>query len=173
MYIHAAKELRYGDVTANRTRKIGAALRQTSARALRRTGQQRAALTMPMLSKDGAASSIQARMRGRAERKANAAKAKAEEKAEKAAAAAAAAESKSEQEEAATKMQATIRGRAARKAEAAKAQQAAEAAGGSDQAPAPKKKSFFAKADGGVHVVDGSADTPRRRSTCAPYVADA
>ena len=125
---------------------------------------------MPMLSKDGAASSIQARMRGRAERKANAAKAKAEEKAEKAAAAA---ESKSEQETAATKMQATIRGRAARKAEAAKAQQAAGAAGGSDQAPVPKKKSFFAKADGGVHVVDGSAETPRRRSTCAPYVADA
>lgn len=117
---------------------------------------------MPMLSKDGAASSIQARMRGRAERKANAAKAKAEEKAEKAAAAA---ESKSEQETAATKMQATIRGRAARKAEAAKAQQAAGAAGGSDQAPVPKKKSFFAKADGGVHVVDGSAETPRRRST--------
>ena len=131
-------------------------------------------LTMP--SKEGAASSIQARMRGRSERKANAAKAKAEEKA----AAAAAKASKTEEDMAATRMQASIRGRASRKAEGIKAAQAAKAASGSDQPKAPeqpKKKSFFAAKDGGVHVDDksrpSSVSPPLKRSTCAPHVAQA
>jgi len=89
-----------------------------------------------MPSTHGAASSIQARMRGRTERKANAAKAKAEEKA----AAVAVAKLPSE-DTAATRMQASIRGRASRKAEDAKAATAAKAASGSSSPPEqPKKK---------------------------------
>jgi len=105
-----------------------------------------------MPSKEGAASSIQARMRGRTERKANAAKAKAEEKA-----AAVAAAMLPSEETAATRMQARIRGRASRKADAPSAEPAAKPSGffaskepeQPKAAEQPKKKSFFASKDGG------------------------
>ena len=128
----------------------------------------RTPLTMPSI--DGAASSIQARMRGRTERKANAAKAKAEEKA----AAVAAAKLPSEAT-AATRMQASIRGRASRKAAEAKAEKAAS--GSSSTPEQPKKKSHqhthAAQPTKKKDEDTSPSDPSKKRSTCAPHVAEA